>query len=250
MSCRAILSALRVLGDVVVGRAGDDQRRAGFVDEDVVDFVDDREVQRALRLLLLLGIAVVAAGGDPHVVAQVVEAELVVRAVGDVAGVGLLPLAGVHAALNRADGEAEARVERAHPFHVAAGEVVVDRDDVDAFAFERVEVRRQRGDERLAFAGDHFGDVAFVQDHAADELHVVVPHAEEAAAALAADGEGFDQDVVERFARVQPAAELDGLAPQLGVGHRLVLRLQRVDRLDLRLQPLEEPGVGRAEQRR
>ena len=34
----------RVLGDVVVGRAGDDQRRAGFVDEDVVHFVDDREV--------------------------------------------------------------------------------------------------------------------------------------------------------------------------------------------------------------
>ncbi len=32
-------------------RAGDDQRRAGFVDEDVVDFVDDRVVQSALRLL-------------------------------------------------------------------------------------------------------------------------------------------------------------------------------------------------------
>ena len=92
------------------------------------------KLQRALRLLLVLGIAVVAAGGEPHVVAQVVEAEFVVRAVGDVAGVGLLPLVRVHAALNRADGEAQARVERAHPFHVAAGQVVVDRDDVDALA--------------------------------------------------------------------------------------------------------------------
>ena len=95
-----------------------------------------------------------------------------------------------------------------------------------ALAVERVEVRRQRGDERLAFAGDHFGDVAVVQDHAADELHVVVPHAEEAAARLAADGEGLDQDVVERFAGGQPAAELGRLAAQLVVGHRLVLRLQ------------------------
>ena len=120
-----------VLGDVVLGRAGDDQRRAGFVDEDVVHLVDDREVQRALGLLLVLRIAVVAAGGDPHVVAQVVEAELVVRAVGDVAVVGLLPLAGIHAALDRADGEAQAGVERAHPLHVAAGQVVVHRDDVD-----------------------------------------------------------------------------------------------------------------------
>ena len=79
-------------------------------------------------------VAIVAAGGDPHVVAQVVEAEFVVRAVGDVAGVGLLPLAGLHAALDRADGQAEARVERAHPLHVAAGEVVVHRDDVNALA--------------------------------------------------------------------------------------------------------------------
>ena len=67
------------------------------------------KLQRALRLLLVLGIAVVAAGGDPHVVAEVVEAELVVRAVGDVAGVGLLPLVRVHAALDRADGEAQAQ---------------------------------------------------------------------------------------------------------------------------------------------
>ena len=46
-----------------------------------------------LRLLQVLGIAVVAAGRGPHVVAQIVEAEFVVRAVGDVAVVGLLPLA-------------------------------------------------------------------------------------------------------------------------------------------------------------
>ena len=56
--------------------------------------------------------------------------------------------------------------------------------------------------------------------------------------AFAADGEGLDQDVVERFARFEPAAELGGLLAQLVVGHRLVLRLQRVDRLDLGLQPL------------
>ena len=158
-----------------------------------------------------LRIAVVAAGGELHVVAQVVEAELVVRAVGDVAGVGLLPLGRVHVALDGADGQAQARVDRAHPFHVAAGEVVVDRDDVDALAVERVEIGGQRGDERLAFAGDHLGDVAAVQDHAADDLHVVVPHAEEPAARLAAGGEGFDQEVVERLARVQPPAELGGL---------------------------------------
>ena len=67
----------------LVGRAGDDQRRTGLVDEDRVDLVDDREVVAALDELVL---------GPRHVVAQVVEAELVVRAVRDVAVVLLAAL--------------------------------------------------------------------------------------------------------------------------------------------------------------
>ena len=55
-----------------------------------------------------------------------------------------------------------------------------------------------------------------VQDHAAHHLDVVMPHAQEAAARLAADGKGLDQQVVERFAGGQPVAELDGLLLQLG----------------------------------
>ena len=88
-----------------------------------------------------------------HVVAQIVEAELVVRAVGDVGGVGCGALAVVEAVHDDADGEAEEAVDLAHPLRVAAGEVVVDGDDVHALAGERVEVGRQGRDERLAFAG-------------------------------------------------------------------------------------------------
>ena len=107
----------------------------------------------------------------------------------------------------RADRQAQAHVERAHPFHVAAGQIVVDRDDMDALAVQRIEIGRQRGDQRLAFAGDHFGDVAGMQHHAAHQLDVVMPHAQEAAARFAADGEGLDQQIVERFTLGQPAAE-------------------------------------------
>ena len=186
------LVGLGVFRDVVVGGAGDDQRRAGLVDEDVVHLVDDREGERPLALLHVLGEAVVAAGGHPHVVAEVVEAEFVVGAVGDVAGIRLLPLARVHARLDRAHGEAEPDVERPHPLHVTAGEVVVDGDDMHAVAFEGIEIGRQGGDERLAFAGDHLGDRPRMEHHATDQLHVIVPHAEKPTASLAADGEGLD----------------------------------------------------------
>ena len=103
--------------------------------------------------------------------------------------------------------------------------------------------------ERLAFAGDHFGDVAAVQDHAAHELHVVMAQPEHAATRLAADGERLDQQVVERLALGQTPAELVGLLAQLRRTHLLVLRLQRVDGVDPRLELLQIPGVGRAEQR-
>lgn len=166
----------------IVGRAGDDQRRARLVDQDRVDLVDDGEVELAL-------VAVLARHG--HVVAQVVEAELVVGAVGDVAGVGRALVAVRHARVDHAHAQAQPVVQLAHLRRVAAGQVVVDRDHVHALAFQRVEVHGQGRDQGLALAGAHLGDLAQVQHHAADQLHVVVAQAQHAARGLAAHGEGL-----------------------------------------------------------
>ncbi len=147
--------------------------------------------------------------------------------------VRLLPLVRLHAALDVADRQAQPHVDGAHPLHVAAGQVVVDRDDVDALAGQGVQIGGQRGHQGFAFAGDHFGDVAGVQDHAADHLDVVMPHVQIAPAGLAAGGKRLGQQVVERFAGGQPLAELDGLLPQFVVGQGLELWLQGVDGVDL-----------------
>ena len=177
-----------------------------------------------------------------HVVAQVVEAELVVRAVGDVGAVGLAALLVGQVVHDDADGEAQEAVDLAHPLRVALGQVVVHGDDVNAAAGERIQVAGKRGDQRLAFAGLHLGDLAGVQHHAADQLHVEVAHADGAHAGLAHDREGLGQDLVERRllgradrvrrirvggvdllgARLRDAlAELGGLCAQLFVGERL-----------------------------
>ena len=55
--------------------AADDERGAGLVDQDGIDLVDDAEVMTTLHAILQV---------ELHVVAQVVEAEFVVGAVGDV----------------------------------------------------------------------------------------------------------------------------------------------------------------------
>ncbi len=153
------------------------------------DLVDDGVDMAALRHVL-----------EPvfHVVAQIVEAELVVGAVGDVAVVGLLALLVVEAVDDDADAEPEEFVDLPHPFGVALGEVVVDGDDMDAAAGERIEIDRQRRHQGLAFAGFHFRDAALVEHHAADQLHVEMALAQRALAGLAHGGKGGNQNVVKR----------------------------------------------------
>ena len=73
---------------------GNDERRARLVDQDRVHLVDDRIGDAALHAILQ------AVG---KVVAQIIEAELIIGAVGDVAGVGRALLIGGLRILDDAD---------------------------------------------------------------------------------------------------------------------------------------------------
>ena len=109
------------------------------------------------------------------VVAQIIEAELGVRAVGDVAGVLRAADCRRLVVLDATDGQPEELVHFPHPLGVARGEVIVDRHEMGV-ARERVQVQRHGGDERLAFARRHFRDPALVQRDAAEDLHVERHH--------------------------------------------------------------------------
>ena len=122
-----------VHGRVVFGLTADDQRRARFVDQDRVHFVDDAVVQPALHP--------VCAFVD-HVVTQVVEAVFVVGAVGDVGLVRGLLLLARHVGQVDADAQTQEVVQLAHPLRVAVRQVVVHGDHVHALAGQRVQVDR------------------------------------------------------------------------------------------------------------
>ena len=101
-----------------------------------------------------------------------------------------------------------------------------------ALAGNSVEIAGQRGDEGLAFAGLHLGDVALVQRHGANELHVKVAHTHGALGSLAHGGEGLGKHVVERLAVGVTLAELIGLGAEFLLGHLLKLGLKTVDLID------------------
>ena len=225
----------------ILGGPRNDQRRARFVDQDRVDLVDDRIMQATLVALVFR---------YRHVVAQVIETEFVVGAVSDVGVVRSGLLGHVHARPDHADRKAEEVVHLAHPCRVALGQVVIDGDDVHALAFQRVEVHRQRRHQRLALAGAHLGDLALVQDHAADQLHVVVAQPQHPAAGLAHHRKGLGQDLVEALAVGDALLELGGLAAQRVVVELLHFGFERADaRHDFR-KLLEHALVAAAEDTR
>ena len=151
-----------------------------------------------------------------EVVPQVVEPEVVVRAVRDVGRVGLAPRAraqvdeplvgrgvpGLEAvgllAHHDPHRDAQEVEDRAHPLGVAAGQVVVHGHDVNAPPGEAVERRGERRYEGLAFARLHLGDLALVEDDSAHHLDVEMAHPERPAHGFARRREHLRQDVVER----------------------------------------------------
>ena len=137
---------------------------------------------------------------------------------------------------------------------------------MNAAPAERVEIYRESGNQRFSFAGFHFRNCAAVQHHAADQLHIKVPHVQNAAAGLAHYGKGFLQNLVQNdvcdfqsllIELSQPIevsvglvgnlgdavlnllAELFGFGAQLVVGKLADLRLERIDRQDSRHHPLD-----------
>ena len=232
--------------------AGNDQRCARFVDEDGIDLVDDGKVVIALHASREV---------ELHVVAQIIKAEFVIRAVGDVGGIGSLALEVIHVVLNTANLEAEEAMNLTHPFGVARGEIIVDGDDVDAASRQRVEVSRQGRDQRLAFTGAHLCDFAFVQYQTADQLHVEVTHAGGSDAGFAHGGESLGQNLVQNLlletlplclitgfcqGGLDPFLESRGARAQFIVRKLLDRRLKCVDFPDDRLNSLEIPLIAAA----
>ncbi len=224
---------------VVFGRAGDDERRPRLVDQDRIHLVDDRVMERPMAHLL---------EPELHIIAEIVEAELVIGAVGHVAQIRLLALGIIELMDDASDRHAEEPVDLSHPLGIALGEVIVDRDDVDAFPGQRVEIDRQRRDEGLAFAGLHLGDHAAMQHDAAHHLHVEMALPERALGGLAHGRECFRNQIVEFRPVFEPLLELRGLGAQRLVRELLQFRLVIVDLLDQRPEALDVTIVGGAEQ--
>ena len=201
---------------------GDNQGRAGLVDQDGVHLVHD-----GIGVLPLHQIAL----ADDHVIPQIIEAQLVIRAIGNVAGIGLAAVGGLHVMDDQAHGQTHEPMYLAHPLAIAPSQIVVNGNDMDALARQRVQIRGQGRHQRFAFACFHFSDAALMQHDTAQDLHMIGAHSQNAVVRLADGRECLRQQVVQRFALGQTSLEFVGLAPQLLVGQLTILVLEGLHRL-------------------
>ena len=201
----------------LVALTRDDERSSRLVYEYRVHLVHDSERVLSLHLVLFVYY---------HVVTQVIEAELVVRTVGDIREISLSLIVLAHARQHAADSAVQELEHLAHFLRLELSEVVVDGNNVNASAVERVSVSSKAGNKRFTFTCFHFCDTSLMQNDSTNDLNGVRLFAQHSERSLTAYSECIAKHIVQRFAFLDPVTEDIGLCGQLLVVHSLIFLLQ------------------------
>ena len=110
------------------------------------------------------------------VIAEQIKAQLVDRCVDNILCIGSAALVRCHALRNRGNAQSKELHDRTHPFGVAGGKIVIDGDNMDAFASQRETRSRHGTHQSFAFAGGHLDDVSGKQAQHGLGLHIEGMH--------------------------------------------------------------------------
>ncbi|MBA7654083.1 hypothetical protein ES703_61958 [subsurface metagenome] len=132
-----------------------------------------------------------------HVIPQVIEAELVVRAVSDVFAVGFVSFDFSHIVLDCSHLESEEVVDGTHPLRISFGQIIIHGDDMNSFVSKGVQIGGKSGDQGFSFPGFHFSDFSLMEDDTAHELDIEVTHVDGAFPRFPDNGKGFNQDIIQ-----------------------------------------------------
>ena len=105
---------------------------------------------------------------DHHVIAQIIKPELIIGHIGNITVIGFPALLGLHIIEYAANLKAKKLMHLSHPLRVTLRQIVVDRNHVDTFTLQRVQISRQKTGLRLTFTGSHLRDTSLMQNNAAD----------------------------------------------------------------------------------
>ena len=137
---------------------------------------------------------------EHHIVAQIIEAELIIRAVGDVRLISFTFLFFRQAVDIEPNCQAEPVIQFAHFFGIAARQVFVDCHDMDAFFRDGIQIDGHRRSQGFTFTGLHFGNIPLMKRCSSHDLHTEWIHSKYALRCFAHRSKCFRHHVIERLA--------------------------------------------------
>ena len=120
-------------------------------------------------------------------------------------------------------------VDLPHPVGITGSEVVVHCNYMDSPAADSRQIRRQGRNQSLALTCTHFCDLALVQHHATDQLHIKVPHIQGTLCRLTHNRKYFRHQIFRAFTFASTPAELISLGCQSTIIKPGYLFFQRIN---------------------
>ena len=163
--CKNIADLIQLGG--LAALTGNDQRGTRLINQDGVDLIDDTVVKITLYQLLLV---------DNHVITKVIESKLVIGNISNVAVVCCTALFRLHIVQYNANGKTKESVNLSHLLSITLSQVIIDSYNVNALAFQRIQVGWKCGYQGLTFTSLHLSDTSLMKNDTTDQLYLEVLH--------------------------------------------------------------------------
>ena len=134
-----------------------------------------------------------------HVITEIVKTKFVIGTIGNIRIIGNLSLIKIQIMNNQTYRESKELINLSHPLAVSFCQVIIDRNDMSALAFQRIQINRCYSDQRLTFTSTHFGNVATVKNHTPDKLYIILTHTENTAGSFPYNSKSLRQDIIQCF---------------------------------------------------
>ena len=127
----------------------------------------------------------------------------------------------------------------AHPFRISFGKVIIDRDNMNALSFQRIQIRRQRGYQRFTFTGLHLGNSSLMKNNTADQLYPVMFHAKHTKSRFPDNRKSFRKQIIQCFSLLQTFFKNTGPAAKFFIGKLRHHRFKSFNLVHNRINPFQ-----------
>ena len=201
----------------------DNQWCSGFIDEDGVNFIDERIVQTSQYPVFYTG---------DHIVTQVVKTKFRVCCICNITCIGSTLLWFGKLTKVETNCQSKELMNLSHPLCVTGRKIFVNRNDMNTFATQCIEINRHNRCQGLTFTCLHFRNVTTAHDGSTHQLYFIWEFTDNSAACFTGSRKRFRKNIIFRSTIRKLFTKTRCLSLELLIRHVLVFFFHLQNRLD------------------